>query len=107
MEGDTTISSLKQINSEFDKIYADNKNLATVLTNHTKILKMILDSSSINHEELLKDRMEEHDLAMDMSRKLNFSIQSNFINDKLIKGLFTYILEIPIIEQEEGQIQRI
>ena len=174
---------MKQINVEFDKIYADNRNVATVLTNHTKILKMILDSSSINHEELLKDRMEEHDLATEMSRKSNSSMQGNFINDKLIiaaimidetsedintainaindgkqgivhqqiltpiilkntiqefentkrtrfhfnndesnyqhiidisqlsvaliKGLFTYILEITIIEQEEGQVQRI
>ena len=43
---------LKQIDSEFDKIYTDNKNIASVLTNHTKILNLILVSFSVNHKEL-------------------------------------------------------
>ena len=34
---------IAQINSEFDNLYRDNKNIASILTNHTKILKLILD----------------------------------------------------------------
>ena len=44
---------LAQINSEFDNLYRDNKNIASILTNHTKILKLILDSFSTNHESLI------------------------------------------------------
>ena len=34
-------NDLSQINAEFKKVYSDNKNIATVLWNHTKILKLI------------------------------------------------------------------
>ena len=41
--GTLSEQDLDSINNEFDKIYMDNKNFATVLKNHTKILKLILD----------------------------------------------------------------
>ena len=174
---------LSQINAEFDKVYSDNKNIATVLPNHTKILKLILDSSSVNHKELLNVLNSERQLAENMSIGVNATSRDSFVNSKLvisaimidetnedintainyindgkhgvvhpqlltskilketirefeerqrtryhfdaeesnyqhiidisqlsvaiIKGLFTDVVSIPIIEKEEGQIQRI
>ena len=181
--GTLSEADLEQINSEFDKIYMDNTKIASVLRNHTKILKLILDSSSVNHKELLNNQMNERKLARNLSKGFNTLAQDSFINNKLtitaimidetsedidtatnaindgkhgivhpqiltptilkntiqefeekqrtrfhfdkdesnyqhiidisqlsvamINGLFTYILEIPIIEKEEGQIERI
>ena len=48
---------LKDINTEFDHLYTDNKNLATVMANHTRILKMLLDSSFTNHKLSLGTRL--------------------------------------------------
>ena len=48
--GTLSKTDLKDINTEFDHLYTDNKNLITVMTNHTEILKMLLDSSSTNHK---------------------------------------------------------
>ena len=39
-------SDLEAISKEFDQLYSDNKNLAMVMQNHTKILKLVLDTSS-------------------------------------------------------------
>ena len=36
--GTLSETDLKQIESEFDKIYTETKNIASELTNHTKIL---------------------------------------------------------------------
>ena len=61
--GTLSETDLEQINSEFDKIYMDNTKIASVLRNHTKILKLILDSSSVNHKELLNNQMNERKLV--------------------------------------------
>ena len=181
--GTLTERGLDQIDKEFDKIYTDNNNMANVLSNHTRILKLILDLSSVNHKELLFNQNNERELARNLSTGMNTLSRDNFVNAKLlvaaimidetnedidvalnsindgkhgivhpqiltpailkealkefeikqrtryhfdaeeksyhniidicrlsvavVKGLLTYILDIPIIEQEEGLVQRI
>ena len=34
-------NDLSQINAEFDEVYSDNKNIATVFSNHTKIQRLL------------------------------------------------------------------
>ena len=76
--------NLTQINNEFDNLYKDNENIASVLTNHTKILKLILDSSLTNHESLMLQENQERAIARNSSNGINKAIQENFINSKLV-----------------------
>ena len=46
--GTLTERDLDQIDKQFDKIYTDNNNMVTVLSNHTRILKLILDCTVTN-----------------------------------------------------------
>lgn len=81
--GTLSNSDLTEINNEFDKIYNDNKQLAEVMTNHTKILKLILDSSSTNG----RITQEEKDLARDMGINVNKNSQDSYINSKLFTAV--------------------
>ena len=166
-----------------DNLYKDNNNLASVLSNHTKILELILDSPSLDHEELLNTQNQENNLARNLSNGFNTLSRDSFVNSKLvltsvlidetnedidtainstndgkhgiihpqiltpamlkekikefetlqrtryhldaekdnyqhiidisillvavIKGLFTYVLEIPVIEKDEGTMDHI
>ena len=82
--GTLSETDLKQIDSEFHKIYTDNKNFALVFTNHTKILQLILVSSSVNHKELLSSQNNERELARNLNKGLNSVSQDSFINSKLL-----------------------
>ena len=82
--GTSNEGDLAQINSEFDNLYRDNKNIASILTNHTKILKLILDSSSTNHESLMLQENQERAIARNISNGINKATQENFINNKLV-----------------------
>ena len=77
-------NDLSQINAEFDKVYSDNKNIATVLSNHTKILKLIMDSSSVNHKELLNNQNSERKLSGNLSIGVNTISRDSFVNSKLV-----------------------
>ena len=85
--GTLSEADLEQINSKFDKIYTDNKKVASVLTNHTKILKLILDSSSVNHKELLNNRINKRKLT---TREKKYGYCSDSV---LLWGSFTVKLE--------------
>ena len=56
----------------------------TVLTNHTKILKLIPDSSSVNHNELIGNQNAERELARNLSSGLNTVSKDSFVNSKLL-----------------------
>ena len=94
-----------QINAEFDKVYSDNKNIATVLSNQTKILKLILDSSSLNHKELLSNLNSERQLAGYLSIEVNAISRDIFVNSKLVIAVIitSKILKETIREFEERQ----
>ena len=47
--GTLSNSDLTEINNEFDKIYKDDKAVASTLSNHAIILKKVLDSSLTKH----------------------------------------------------------
>ena len=91
-----SVKDLNNINHEFDKIYTDNNNLATILTNHTKILKLILDSSSVNHKELIGNQNVKRELARNLSNGLNTISRDSFVNSKLLTAA------IMIDETSEG-----
>ena len=181
--GTLSETDLTLINSEFDNMCKDNKNIANILKNHTKILKLILDSSSVDHDLVRHLGDYERDSAKNISVGLNRAAKDSFVNSKLllasimidetnedidmainaindgkhgivhpqiltpkilkdtikdfeerhrtryhfdneeenyqhiidisqvsvavIKGLFTYVIEIPVLEKEEGSLQKI
>lgn len=72
-----------QINNEFDVIYIDNKKITSVLTNHTKVLKFILDLSSTDHEWIITQENMEREFARN-SNRLNSVIKDTFMNSKLV-----------------------
>ena len=65
-------NNLGQIDHEFNKICKDNKNVATVLSNHTKIPKLILDSLSVNHKELINNQNNGKEKPKNLRFRLNF-----------------------------------
>ena len=77
-------NDLSQINAEFDEVYSGNKNIATVLPNHTKILKLILDYSSVNHKDLLNNLNSERQLAGNLSIGGNAISRDSFVNSKFV-----------------------
>ena len=56
---------------EFDNMYKDNKNIANILKNPTKILKLILDSSSVDHDLVRHLGDYKRDSAENISVGLN------------------------------------
>ena len=82
--GTLSESDLNQINTEFDNLYKDNNNLASVLSSHAKILKLILDSSSLDHKELLNTQNQERNLARNLSIGFNTLLRESFVNTKLV-----------------------
>ena len=79
-----TESVLSQIDSEYDKLYADNKHLATVRINHTKILKLILDLSSVNHKDLVSNQNSERELVRNLGNGLKAVSRDSVVNSKLM-----------------------
>ena len=65
-------------------MYKDNNNLASVLSSHAKILKLILDSSSLDHKELLNTQNQERNLARNLSIGFNTLLRESFVNTKLV-----------------------
>ena len=86
--GTLSETDLKDINAEFDHLYMDNKNLSTVITNPTRILKMLLDFSSTNHKLLLGTENEERQIARNLSTSLNALSCDSFVNSKLVLAAF-------------------
>lgn len=84
--GTLSNSDLDYIDGELDKLYTDNKNIATALTNHTKILKSLLDSSSADYKGLINRFNEEEETALKLTKSVNNNTKSNFINTKLVMG---------------------
>ena len=82
--GTLSDKDLEQINNEFDNIYKDNKKLADVLTNHTKILKLILDSSSRDYKNLKGKVNAESDTLKNLGFGVNANTLNNFVNSKLM-----------------------
>ena len=82
--GTLSDKELEQINNEFYKIYKDNKQLADVLTNHTKILKLILDSSSTDYKNLRGKLNAESETLRNLGSGVNANTLNNFVNSKLM-----------------------
>lgn len=82
--GTLSEKDLEQINNEFDNIYKDNKQLAQVLTNHTKILKIILDSSSTDYKNLRGKINAESNALRNLGTGVNANTLNTFVNSKLM-----------------------
>lgn len=176
-------ADLEEINRQFDQVFTDNGKLANAISNHTKILKLLLDSSSYDYRALNGQLETEKTIAKQLQEGVNNNAKDTFVNNKLliatllidelsedidtainaindgkhgivhpqvltpktlkdtiaefedkqrtryyldnneenyqhvldtsqvnvavIKGLFTYIIGIPILEKEEGKLRRI
>ena len=61
-----------------------NKNIATALANHTRILKMLLDSSSVNYKVLLNQFNKEAKATHGLKNIINENTKSGFVNAKLV-----------------------
>ena len=77
-------SDLTEINNEFEKIYGDNKSVTRTLSNHTIIIKKVLDSSLINHELNQAQGNKERELASKISQGLNQAAKDSYVNSKLL-----------------------
>ena len=75
---------LNQINDEFDKLYLDNRNIAAALTNHTRMLKILLDSSSANYRGLLNEFNKETKATHKLDNAVNENTKNSFVNAKLV-----------------------
>ena len=82
--GTLSDKDLEQINNEFDNIYKDNKQLADVLTKHTKILKLILDFSSTDHKNLKGKVNAESNTLRNLGSGVKANTLNNFVNKKLL-----------------------
>lgn len=89
--GTLTESDLKLINSDMDTLFKDNSKLASIIGNHTKILKMILDSSSTSYQMSLAQEDKERSIARNLSTGINKNLQENYINSKLL--LITLLID--------------
>ena len=77
-------NDLQYINHELDKLYMDNRNIAVALSNHTKILKMLLDTSSADYKGLLTRVNEDSKTANKLKSIVNDNMKNNFVNTKLV-----------------------
>ena len=75
---------LNQINDQFDKLYLDNRNIAAALRNHTRILKILLDSSSTNYGGLLNEFNKETKVMHRLDNTVNENTKNSFVNAKLV-----------------------
>ena len=69
--GTLSNSDLTEINNECDKIYKDNKSAASILSNHTIILKKVIGSSLMNHVLNKAQENKGRELASKISQGLN------------------------------------
>ena len=74
---------LETISKEFDQLYLDNRNLAMVMQNHTKIQKLVLDSSSTDYKKLEGKLQAESAIAHVIRSSLN-NTRNLFVISKLI-----------------------
>ena len=98
-----SISDLIEIYNEFDKIYKDNKAVASILTNHTIIQRKVLDSSSNTDTTTCE---ENHEFEQVHRTKYHFdNAEENYqnlldiseITLAVIKGIFTYVVQILVL----------
>ena len=82
--GTISNSDLETISKEFYQLYSDNKNLAMVMQNHTKILKVVLDSSSTDYKKLEGKLQAESAIAHVIRVSLNNNTRILFVASKLI-----------------------
>ena len=69
-------NDLQRINHELDKLYMDNRNIAVALSNHTKILNMLLDTSSADYKRLLTRVNEDSKTANKLRNIVDDSVTS-------------------------------
>lgn len=67
-----------------NELNTDNKNIATALTNQTKIFKSLPDFSSANYKGLINRFNEKVETARNITRSVNNNTKSNVINTKLV-----------------------
>ena len=77
--GTLSNDDLEKINKEFDQVYSDNEKMSKVLQNHTKILKVLLDSSSVKYEKLAQLLESENRQAGLVQGSLNSNTKNSFL----------------------------
>lgn len=82
--GTLSDSDLNIINKEFDQLYNDNKVLNEAIKNNTKVIKMILDSSSQDYKFLENKLVADYDILNQMKAEINNNKKSLFIQQKLL-----------------------
>jgi hypothetical protein len=82
--GTLSNSDLEEINRQFDQVYTENGQLANVISNNTKILKLLLDSSSHDYQSLNKQAETERHIAKQLQDGVNENTRNIFVNNKLL-----------------------
>ena len=75
---------LEKINREFDQVYSNSKEVSQVLQNHTKILKILLDSSSVKYGRLALLLKSENRQAGELQGSLKKNTRNLFIASKIV-----------------------
>ena len=65
-------------------MYTENGKLAEAISNHTKILKLLLDSSSHDYRALSGQVEAEREIARQLQNGLNEDTRNIFVNKKLL-----------------------
>lgn len=79
-------NDLEYINNEFDKLYTDNKNIASALTNNTRILKLLLDTSTTDHKTLMDQFTGGSETIRKLKNNVNDNTKGIYVNSKLVIG---------------------
>ena len=82
--GTLSQADLDQINDEFDRTYEDNKKLTEVVKNNTKIIRLMLDSSSQDVRGLNSRLMAENTFIKQLVGASNEGRRNVFLQEKII-----------------------
>lgn len=93
--GTLSQNDIDQVNHEFDQVYSDNKKVAEIVKNNTKIIKVILDSSSQDMQGFNDRLMIESQLMKQLVNASNENRKQLLLQDKITT------LEIFISEMSE------
>lgn len=81
--GTLSQNDIDQVNHEFDQVYSDNKKVAEIVKNNTKIIKVILDSSSQDMQGFNDRLMIESQLMKQLVNASNENRKQLLLQDKI------------------------
>lgn len=82
--GTLSNSDLEEISKQFDQVFIHNGKLADAISNHTKILKLLLDSSSHDYRSLNEQVTADRMIAQQLQDGMNNNTRDIYVSNKLL-----------------------